>query len=139
MNSRLSAPWALLILCGCTSAPQVLPSQVSFPASASEEIVDSSLVTTPPKALTTVPPAFPRALRVEGLAGKAMIRCVVLKDGRVASLEVMSATDARFGMAAAAAVQRWTFSPAVLNGKRVNCQITIPIEFNVQETSRIDP
>ncbi len=139
MNPRLSVLFSLLILCGCAGTPQPLPSQLSLPESSSEAILDASVVTSPPKALTTVRTNIPRGLRVAGMSAKAVLRCTVLKDGRVAATEIVSATHTSFAMAAAEAVQRWTFIPAILNGERVNCQLTIPIEVSIHEDSPIYP
>jgi len=113
--------------------------QLSLPESSSDAIMDASAVTSPPKALTTVRLIIPPELRIVGTSAKTILRCIVLKDGRVAAIEIVSATNASFASAMAASVQQWTFSPAVLNGERVNCVLSLPFEVSAHEGSPMYP
>ena len=76
-------------------------------------------------------PEYPSALRQAGVTGDALIEFTVTTDGTVVGAKVMKATNALFAEAALAAVSRWQFTPAKLNGKPVNRVMQQPITFSL--------
>lgn len=71
----------------------------------------------------------PEALR-EKIRGRAMVRIIVDENGRVTKARVVSAGDPRFGEAALAAVQAWSFSPATEGQKPIAMSMDVPFEFD---------
>jgi TonB family protein len=65
--------------------------------------------------------------------GVVEIEFVVLKDGHVSDVSIISGTNQLFGEAAAAAVARWTYKPASVDGKPVNCRLMFPIFFDMTD------
>jgi TonB family protein len=79
--------------------------------------------------LWRVSPLYPESLRVEKPAGKAMIEFVIDQDGRARLPRVVSASQAEFGWAAAAAINQWVFAPPLRGGKPVDVKVNIPFDF----------
>jgi TonB family protein len=75
----------------------------------------------------------PRAIEL-GLEGVARLAAVVGADGRVSSVKVLESSGAALlDRAATAAVKRWTFSPARVNGRPAACTVEIrPIRFELR-------
>ena len=85
--------------------------------------------TRPPRAIHTVSPKHPEALRQKLIAGECEIECVVGTDGRVVYTKVVSATQPEFGEAAMAALRQWEFQPGMRNGQPVPMNVRIPFAF----------
>lgn len=85
---------------------------------------------TNPLPLDPVSPGYPAALADSGLNGTASIEFVVKADGTVSDARVKSADHEAFGQAALAALQKWKFAPATVDGTAVDRKVTIPFNFN---------
>ncbi|MGH8443679.1 MAG: TonB family protein, partial [Solimonas sp.] len=72
---------------------------------------------TPPVALLMPPPVHPYELARAGTGGSATVDFVVAPDGTVWTVLPLDASDPAFGQALKAAVESWTFRPAVKDGK----------------------
>jgi len=57
------------------------------------------------------------------------IKAFVEQDGRVADMEVLSATNSTLVDAAESAVMQWEFYPATKDGKPIKSEVIIPIYF----------
>ena len=79
---------------------------------------------------------YPAVLRANGVGGKAVVAFTVRADGSVADPIVLNADDIRFGEAATAAILKWRFRPALLNGTSVDCRMTVPISFSAPSRDR---
>jgi TonB family protein len=66
---------------------------------------------------TKVTPTFSDAARKAG--GKVQLRAVVCKDGSVQAVQVVRAPTPDVGTAAAEALKKWKFNPAVKDGQAV--------------------
>lgn len=75
------------------------------------------------------PPQYPLEFEGAKPAGKAEIQFIVDVDGRCRLARIVSASDERFGWAAATAVERWVFDPPTRGGQPVDVRFTIPFEF----------
>ncbi|HET8947871.1 MAG TPA: TonB family protein [Candidatus Polarisedimenticolia bacterium] len=82
---------------------------------------------------TRAHPDYPDIARKARVTGSVLLLIVIDKDGRVGSIEVLQAPDARFGfeMAAIEAVKRWRYRPARLGGRPVAVQASVRIEFTL--------
>ncbi len=90
-----------------------------------------SKAVTPPRAVSAPDPKFPRAGQNERHQGKVVFRVVVDSFGRVQAMKVESATGLAFMHSAVAAVARWEFDPATLDGRPVACEINVEVNFRV--------
>ena len=86
-----------------------------------------------PKIIQQVSPAYPRALKDDGLTGQAEIEFVVSRDGRVLFPRIVSASHEDFGWAASVAVAQWRYQPPHKNGKPVEVRMTVPVLFTAQK------
>jgi protein TonB len=79
-------------------------------------------------------PRYPEALRAAGIGGSAVLRFVVDTLGRVerGTVEIVRATDPRFGEAAQQAVGGLRFRPAEARGRRVRQLVELPFEFRIE-------
>jgi TonB family protein len=91
-----------------------------------------------PKAVTQDSPAYPRALKDDGVTGQAEIEFVIDKDGRVLFPRIVSASHEDFGWAAATAVAQWKFQPPQLNGQKVEAVMRVPILFDAHKLASAD-
>jgi protein TonB len=82
---------------------------------------------------TRAHPDYPDIARKAKVTGSVLLLIVIDKDGRVGTIEVIQAPDARFGfeLAAIEAVKRWRYRPARLGGRPVAVQATVHIEFTL--------
>ena len=81
-----------------------------------------------PVATKEVEPNYPPELG-SILSGQATVVFTVRADGKVADASVVQADDVLFGEAAVAAVNKWRFNPAQLNGAPVACRLSLPFAF----------
>lgn len=79
-------------------------------------------------------PAYPGALRPQGIDGSARFRFIVDSMGRVepASVEQVQATHEAFAFAVRTALPRMRFTPAQVNGQRVRQLVELPFVFRVE-------
>ena len=84
---------------------------------------------TSPKPVETPSPAYPSALTDSGTSGSATIDIVVKTDGTVSDARVKSADHEAFGEAALAAIQKWRFEPATVDGAPVEKRVSVPFKF----------
>ena len=115
-----------LLLLGCVSSTSM---SVSDP----DAILDVSKVTTPPEPIYQRRPFYPANLAAQRVTGEALIYFVVRKDGSVSDVKIVSATNSQFGDAGAASVTGWRFRPGMLDGRPVNCQLEVPLMFNMDK------
>jgi protein TonB len=82
---------------------------------------------------TRAHPDYPDIARKARVTGSVLLLIVIDKEGRVGSIEVLQAPDARFGfeLAAIEAVKRWRYRPARLGGRPVAVQASVRIEFTL--------
>jgi TonB family protein len=71
------------------------------------------------------PPGVPGIIQSK-LRGDIYIRVYVDSTGNVPYAYIFKSTEVLLNKPALEAIVRWKFAPAVLNGKRVPCWITIP-------------
>jgi len=82
---------------------------------------------------TRAHPDYPDIARKAKVTGSVLLLIIIDKDGRVGTIEVIQAPDARFGfeLAAIEAVKQWRYRPARLGGRPVAVQATVRIEFTL--------
>jgi len=118
------------VLAGCTSNTEVTERSVANPIPPLKPGVYSiDAVDVRPQATREVEPDYPRELAAV-LGGTAVVLLTVHTDGKVVDTSVVKADDVLFGEAAIAAVEKWRFHPAQVNGAPVDCRMTLPFYFS---------
>lgn len=74
---------------------------------------------TPPKIRGVQIPVYPYAQRRDEVRGKAKVTVAINQQGRVGAVKVLSADQPEFGLALTAALEGFTFDPALKDGKPV--------------------
>jgi TonB family protein len=92
--------------------------------------------TTPPKIAKQVAPVYPAKLRYSGLRGEVVLEFEVDAAGKVKNPVVRNSNSPAFNEPAIEAVSRWTFQPAVRDGKPVSAKLQVPIVFEIAEGGR---
>jgi protein TonB len=79
------------------------------------------------------PPAYPREAVREGLTGTVMLQVLVDVDGRPLEVAIVRSSGHRVldNAARRQVLARWTFRPAVRNGRAVQAIGVIPVEFKL--------
>ena len=91
-----------------------------------------------PKAIRQESPAYPRALKDDGLTGRAEIEFVIDREGRALFPRIVSASHEDFGWAAATAVAQWRFQPPQKGGHQVDAIMRVPILFDAHKLASTD-
>jgi TonB family protein len=78
-----------------------------------------------------VAPVYPRFPRGPRVPGEVVLEVTVLPDGTVGAVDVQSVSPPGrgFEVAAQSAVRRWTYRPAMLDGKPTEAKINVEIRF----------
>jgi len=75
-------------------------------------------------------PEYPGVARLRGYEGTVKLEVLVLADGRVGAIKLISSSGHRsLDHAARKAVQFWQFQPATSFGKAIESRIVVPINF----------
>lgn len=105
---------------------------------------DSIIVDSQPVPQNTVQPHYPDIARKAGIEGTVWLRVLVSDKGVVKDVNVLRVnSNAKNGEpattlqdAAIDAVQNWTFTPAMLNGKPVQVWVAIPFHFKLDKEKK---
>ena len=84
----------------------------------------------PPRLRGVVPPVYPYALLRESTKGKATVAFQVGPNGHVVALKVTEATHPEFGLALAAAVEKYEFDPALKDGRPTSTVVKTEQRFS---------
>ena len=77
------------------------------------------------------PPAYPEEARKLRLQGVVIIEAVIDKEGCVTQDHILKGMPQGLSHAALAAVEKWVFEPARLEGQPVKVWYTLTINFQV--------
>jgi protein TonB len=81
-----------------------------------------------------VKPDYPELARVARIEGRVILQAIVLKDGTVGELEILSCNRPNMGFeeAAVSAVAQWRYEPAMQGSKPVDVYFTVRVDFELQ-------
>ncbi len=82
-----------------------------------------------PKPTYRVAPEIPEALRKGSAPAMAEVEVIIDHTGRARLPVIVTATDEAFGWAAATAVSRWMFQPALKDGQPAYLRVRVPFKF----------
>jgi protein TonB len=84
-----------------------------------------------PRATVRMSPAYPTALRSDGIEGVVMVEFDVDVKGRVVSARVRESTHRAFEEPTIRAVLQWRFEPGRSQGRAVPFRMVIPVNFTL--------
>ena len=84
-----------------------------------------------PKIILHPSPEYPPLALRAGLEGNVYVKALVDKDGSVKRAFLLKADNEIFAQAALDAALKWTFTPALMNGKPVKVWVSIPFRFRL--------
>lgn len=116
--------------------PAEIPGPGIVPGAPEPEVPEGPLEALPPGArppvLTRrVDPRYPETARRQGIAGEVVLRVVVEASGEVGDVEVVAPAPGGLTEAAAEAVRRWEYEPALVGGRPVAVYKTIRVRFSL--------
>jgi protein TonB len=84
-----------------------------------------------PVVLKRVAPTYPEMARRARLNGFVILECIIDQNGRIRDARVLRSSSLAFEQPALDAIQKWEFSPGSLDGKPVNVQFDLTVNFRV--------
>ena len=86
-----------------------------------------------PQPLVQLRPHYPAHARMRQIEGNVRVVFIVNANGRTENIRILSSTpESTFDRAAIRAVDRWRFSPGMLDGKPVAVQVSQNIRFELE-------
>jgi periplasmic protein TonB len=76
---------------------------------------------------------YPEAAKKDGVKGKVLIKAVIDENGNVVESTVVKGVTEELNTAAIKAVEMTKFVPGVKNGINVKTEVTIPINFKLDD------
>jgi len=112
----------------------VNPSQL--PASPENRDIDTEIYhvgsgVKPPRAIFTPEPPYSNAARYEKFQGVVVVSITIDRTGNVSKVSLVTPLGLGLDQNAIAAVKKWSFEPAMLEGKPVAVEMNIEVAFNL--------
>jgi TonB family protein len=85
----------------------------------------------PPVPRRKVDPKYVAAAAADRVEGKVQLACVIGKDGRVSTVELVRGLDDRLNQTAEEALAKWEFEPAMRQGEPVEVDVLVEIPFRL--------
>lgn len=120
--------------------PDLEPPSVAVPASAPMQQIPIVVSKTLPtltaaespykeaRLIHSVEPKYPNSARKKNIAGNVELELMVLPQGKVGKVRVISGPKV-FASAAVNAARQWRYIPAELNGRKIESKIRVTIKF----------
>ncbi len=84
---------------------------------------------TPPVPYRKVDPKYLPSAISDHVEGKVQLFCVIGREGKVSSIELVHGADERLNQSAEEALAKWEFYPATRNGQAVDVDVVVEIPF----------
>ncbi len=98
----------------------------------SAAVAGSGGKTQQPYALTAPVPPYPPLARREGTEGKVKLKVLISEEGRVTGVSLFrSSGSPLLDQSALETLEKWRFSPAMQNGRRVAAWVVVPVVFSL--------
>jgi TonB family protein len=91
----------------------------------------------PPVAHRKVDPKYIAAAAADRIEGKVQLACVIGKDGRVSTVELVRGLDDRLNQSAEEALAKWEFTPATRHGEPVDVDVLVEIPFKLAPHAQV--
>jgi protein TonB len=86
----------------------------------------------PPIAHRKVDPKYVAAAISDSVEGTVRLACVIGKDGKVSTVELVRGLDERLNRSAEEALTKWEFTPATRQGQPVDVDVLVEIPFRLK-------
>jgi len=86
----------------------------------------------PPRVLSQEKPIYPHAQVANGMRGEVRLEFVVDRTGQVVNPVVVRSSNPAFDQPAIAALLKWKFEPAQVDGRAVNARMVVPMIFELE-------
>lgn len=108
--------------------------KAAVPSVREGDLVEITQVDVEPAVVSTIRPEVPALAKLRKVGGTVLLRVLVTESGQTGEVEILRDTSPRVGLgeSARAAVEKWTWTPALKDGKKVRTWTTVPIPFVVQ-------
>jgi TonB family protein len=114
-----------------TTPTPIVATILSPPATAPKLVATPGTATvSPSRLLSRVEPVYPKLAMASRVQGAVVLKASILRNGRLGQIQVVSGNDLLVG-AAVHAVQQWRYKPMELDGKPVDSETTIKINFSL--------
>jgi TonB family protein len=114
-----------------TTPTPIVATILSPPATAPKLVATPGTATvSPSRQLSRVEPVYPKLAMASRVQGAVVLKASILRNGRLGQIQVVSGNDLLVG-AAVHAVQQWRYKPMELDGKPVDSETTIKINFSL--------
>lgn len=102
------------------------------------EPVDLSEDSSEPLLLQKVQPSYPEQALKAGLQGAVVLQASIARDGSIRDLRLIQGS-LLLGQAAYKAVKQWRYRPYLRNGKAVEAQTFVTVDFRLPQQSLLSP
>ncbi len=75
---------------------------------------------------------YPDEARIEGIQGKVLVKATITTEGKVLYAEILKSDSEKLNEASLKAVTKTKFIPGMMNGEKVEADVTIPILFKLK-------
>jgi protein TonB len=79
-----------------------------------------------------VTPSYPVELQQQGIEGAVVLEGIVSGDGSVRDMRVLRAAHAQLAEALIDAVERWRYTPTLLNCEPIEVAVTVTANFGLR-------
>lgn len=79
---------------------------------------------------------YPEYAKKKGIEGTVIVRVLVSKSGSVVKTIVDRTDNKALTNAAVQSVKKATFTPAIKNGKTIQCWVALPIKFQLSKDTQ---
>ncbi len=86
----------------------------------------------PPVLESRISPVYPEIARKARVQGVVIVEAIIDKQGNVTDARVLRGLPMGVSEAATAAIQKWKYKPATLNGRPVSVYLTVTVTFTLQ-------
>ena len=91
----------------------------------------------PPVPHRKVDPKYVAAAAADRVEGKVQLWCLIGKDGRVSTVELVRGLDDRLNRSAEQAMAKWEFTPATRHGEPVEVDVLVEIPFKLAPHAQV--
>jgi len=84
-----------------------------------------------PVPVLTIAPQYPDVPLRAGIEGDVIVKVLLTKEGKVKKAILVKSNNDLFIQPAMDAAMKWTFTPAIMNGKPVQVWVSIPFRFKL--------
>ena len=75
---------------------------------------------------------YPEIAKINKLEGKVMVKTLINEKGIVTSTEIVESLSIECDKVAIDAIKKVKFNPAIKDGKKIKCEVVIPVQFKLQ-------